>query len=60
MTNGERSIRDAINAFEAAIEAGDEADEAMTDWRTTAVQIGKCLKELTAKSPAELAAETWG
>jgi hypothetical protein len=60
MTDGERLIRDAIKAFKAAIEAGDEADEAMTDWRTTAVQINKCLAELTAKPAAELAAETWG
>jgi hypothetical protein len=58
MTIGEKFIREAITAFQVPINAGDRAEEAMTDWRATAVQIDKCLKELTAKPPAELAAET--
>jgi hypothetical protein len=70
MTNGERSIRDAIDAFKDAIEAGDEADEVMavnahehgTDnpWIATEAGLQKCLAVLTSKPAEDLAAETWG
>jgi hypothetical protein len=57
---GEQLIREAIAALKIAIKAGDKAEEAMANWRTTAVQIEKCLTELTAKPAAKLAVETWG
>jgi ribosome biogenesis protein Tsr3 len=64
-TSGEVAIKNAIKALKAALAAGDKVDE-VTDlsdtasWRTTYVEIERCLAVLESKPAADLAAETWG